>query len=443
VTSDGAVGTPPGPARSRPWAQLFSTPGYRVLLVACCLWHGGRWGGFFIANYMLLHATGSPLVNQAAGAVFFAPMLLCGLRAGAVSDRFDRRNLVRGGHAAMIPVSLLVAGAVWTSVAPVAATFAFMLTLGICALLEAVALRPLVYETVGGGRLATRAFMMDTVVQAGAAITGIMLGGMVVDALGIGMAFTIVGALFAGSVLLLGRVPSPQAVRTTNAVADRSPVRSALRLLRRNELLRFIVAVTLVMNLSYYTFLPLIPALAAEFGSSASLAGLLGAAAPAGQALAGMVVGTSTMRRTRLIFLAGAALGLLGLVLTGATTWLPLAILGLLIAGAGQAGFVTTQSLLSIESTDEHSRGIALGSVSVAVGSMPLGLLIVGVAAEILDPRHAVLGAAALGFTALVALAVRSRSVLRSHRPPADLISSAAGSRPGAHGPRPRMGTTE
>ncbi|WP_345539163.1 MFS transporter [Phytohabitans rumicis] len=401
---------------------MFSTPGYRELLAACCLWHGGRWGGFFIANYMLLQATGSPLVNQAAGAVFFAPMLLGGLRAGALSGRFDRRNLVRGGQAAVIPVSLLVAGAVWTGVAPVAAAFAFMLTLGICALLEAVALRPLVYETVGGGRLATRAFMVDTVVQASAAITGIMLGGVVVDALGIGVAFAIIGAFFAGSVLLLGGVPSPQAVPTANPVAERSPVRSALRLLRRNELLGFIVAVTLVMNLFYYTFLPLIPALAAEFGSGASLAGLLGACAPAGQALAGLFVGTSAMRRTRLVFTVGAALGLLGLVLTGATAWLPLVFLGLLTAGAGQAGFVTMQSLLSIESTDERSRGIALGSVSVAVGCMPFGLLIVGVAAEILDLRRAVLGAGAVGFTALTAFAVRHRSLLRGHSPQADLI---------------------
>nr|MDT0659529.1 MFS transporter [Micromonospora sp. DSM 115978] len=396
---------------------MFSTQGYRVLLLACCLWHGGRWGGFFIANYMLLHATGSPLVNQAAGAVFFVPMLLGGLLAGAVSDRFDRRNLVRGGQAAVVPVSLLVAGAVWTGVAPVAAAFAFMLTVGICALLEAVALRPLVYETVGGGQLATRAFMVDTVVQASAAITGIALGGVVIDALGIGVAFTVVGALFAGSVLLLGSVPSPQATRATSPVTERSPIRSALRLLRSSELLFFIVVVTLVMNLFYYTFLPLIPALAAEFGSSASLAGLLGACAPAGQAIAGIFVGTLAMRRSRLIFTAGAALSLLGLVLAGATARLPLAVLGLLAAGAGQAGFVTMQSLLSIESTKEDSRGIALGSVSVAVGSVPLGLLIVGVAAEILGPRHAVLGAGVVGFTALVALAVRHHRVVRTHRP--------------------------
>jgi predicted MFS family arabinose efflux permease len=95
--------------------------------------------------------------------------------------------------------------------------------------------------------------------------------------------------------------------------------------------------------------------------------------------------------------------------------WAPLlsiAFIALLVSGVGQAGFASMQSMLAIESATESDRGAALGVLSTAIGSLPLGMVVIGVGAEVFGVRTALLVSAVTGMAVLLVLMSRSRELL-------------------------------
>ncbi|MFD5179450.1 MFS transporter [Nocardia sp. NPDC058379] len=414
TTDDLTVAATGAPRRLGRWGALYRTPGFAALQWRCWLWHVFRWGGFFAMNYLILARTGSPLVNQLAGAVFFLPMLVGGFLAGAVSDKFDRRRLLLITWACLIPATIGMAGLEWTVGVGLWASFGYMTLLGVGALIEGVAQRPLIYELVGPG-LSGPALVSDSIAQAAAGIVGGVLGGVLIDTIGISAFFACLAVILSLATVAWWRVPADYG-RTTavpDSVTLAEQIGASYALLRHNSLIVGLLAVTVVMNVCYFTFLPLIPAIAHRFGSGALIAGLLGAAAGIGQVGAGIVLGARPIGRAQVFFTLGSVVALLGLVISAAAPWLALALLGLLFAGVGQAGFGAMQSLLAIEAVPAAERGIALGLVSMAVGSMPVGLVLVGLASASLGPNAAVFCSAALGLAAVAVVVGCCPSLIR------------------------------
>jgi hypothetical protein len=91
----------------------------------------------------------------------------------------------------------------------------------------------------------------------------------------------------------------------------------------------------------------------------------------------------------------------------------------LFISGVGQAGFGSMQSLLAIESAGPAERGVALGVLSTAIGALPIGMATIGLAAELVGPRGALLASSVLGLTALGAIVLRRRDLLGPNPPTA------------------------
>jgi hypothetical protein len=75
------------------------------------------------------------------------------------------------------------------------------------------------------------------------------------------------------------------------------------------------------------------------------------------------------------------------------------------------------QSLLAIESAGATERGVALGVLSTAIGALPIGMAAIGLAAEVVGPRGALLASSVLGLTALGAIVLRRRDLLGPNPP--------------------------
>ena len=272
-------------------SDLLAVHGYRPLCVSSFLWHTTRWGGLFSTSYLLTQIANSPLLNQVAGALIFAPMLVGGLFAGIVSDRFDRRRLLLAAQLTLIPISLLMFVAVQSGQVRVWMTFPFMFAVGIGGLLNMTAQRPLIYETVGD-RLAARALTIETTAQAAAAVVATLLGGVLIEEAGIGASFAGMAILLCLSAALLRVVPSPQAAGAGSAspVSMASQVRASAELVRRSRRLVALLGVTVIQNVFYFSFTPIVPVVAKQFGASAVIAGALSAAAGCGQIAAGALL---------------------------------------------------------------------------------------------------------------------------------------------------------
>ena len=68
-----------------------------------------------------------------------------------------------------------------------------------------------------------------------------------------------------------------------------------------------------------------------------------------------------------------------------------------MLAGVGMSGFGSMQATMVLLSTDEKMRGRVMGIMSMFIGVMPLGTLVLGGLAEWLGPGTAVTVIAASG----------------------------------------------
>jgi hypothetical protein len=142
------------------------------------------------------------------------------------------------------------------------------------------------------------------------------------------------------------------------------------------------------------------------------VAGALSAAAGCGQIAAGALLSSRHIKRRGLVFAGGAGVALVSLSVFASAPLLSIAFAALVVSGVGQAGFASMQSLLAIESASVFERGAALGVLSTAIGSLPLGMVVIGLGAQALGARPALLVSAVTGFLALVGLMARSPELL-------------------------------
>jgi MFS family permease len=158
--------------------------------------------------------------------------------------------------------------------------------------------------------------------------------------------------------------------------------------------------------------------------------GALSAAAGCGQIAAGTVLTSRKVKRHGLVFAGGAAIALAGLCAFATVPVIALAFVALIVAGTGQAGFASMQSVLAIESAAGSERGVALGVLSTAIGSLPLGMVVIGVAASQLGARPALLASAIVGLAAMLCLTLRSPELLAPSMPAGDVVPRGAGAPP-------------
>jgi len=239
--------------------SLLRVPGYPWLFTSSLLWHTARWGGLFTTSYLVTALANSPILTQVAGALLFVPMLVGGLIAGAISDRFERRRMVLTVQAALVPVELGMFLAVHTGVVRVWMAMPFMFALGIGGLVNMTAQRPLIYEMVGP-RHAPAAMAIESTAQAGSSMIGTLLGGVLISRLGLSAGFAGMAGLLCISLVLLWLMPDPdRAARQRDRAPEsgfsvRSQLATSAGLVRRSELLRGTLGITIVMNILLVLF---------------------------------------------------------------------------------------------------------------------------------------------------------------------------------------------
>jgi MFS family permease len=393
--------------------DLRRVPGYPQLFVSSFIWHTTRWGGLFTTSYLLAELVGSPILSQVVGALIFAPMLLGGFVAGMISDRVERRKLILAVQALLIPVEFVMSAAVWTGAVEVWMTMPFMFLVGIGGLVNMTAQRPLIYETVGP-ILASRALTIESTAQAGSAMVGTLVGGILIETVGMGAGFASMGILLCVSAILLLQVPTPRygGRRNDAPFSIAAQFAASAALVRRSRRLVATLGITVVMNLCMFGYIPLIPIVAGDYTTSATLIGALAAAPGCGQIAAGIGLSARHLERHGLVFAVGSGIALCGLLAFATAPALGIAFLALFVSGLGQAAFGSMQSLLAIESAGESERGAALGVLSTCIGALPVGMIVIGAGAEAVGPRTALTASALVGLTGLVMVVVRRSELL-------------------------------
>ena len=138
-----------------------------------------------------------------------------------------------------------------------------------------------------------------------------------------------------------------------------------------------------------------------------ALMGLLQAGDGFGASIGAILIASKPRIRYhgRLFFLGSlVAMGALFLFSLSPIYWLSLPLMILL--GTGTAGFATMQATLTMLVSPENMRGKNLGVISLAIGTAPIGAIMVGALAERYDAAFAITITAAIGFVGIAAIGV-------------------------------------
>lgn len=191
---------------------------------------------------------------------------------------------------------------------------------------------------------------------------------------------------------------------------------TGVRYVRSERVVLVLLAVSLVVTLTGRNWQQLAPVFVRDvFGSGEGGLGVLYTAAGVGAVLGAtfLVVASSTRRRAP-IFAAGLLLAFTATLGFAFSPSLEVAIVTVLLVGLGlQITETTTQTVLLVE-TPEHMRGRVMSLSSLLWGLQPLGVLVAGVAADVLSPQVAIAGGVVVAGVLLASLYARSSRIWAS-----------------------------
>ena len=394
--------------------SLFRLPGYGTVAIGSLAWHVNRWGALFATTLLLTRTGASPLHIQLMGALFFAPMLIGAFAASTSNALATPRAVVLSLQAVHIPVHLLMFAVVSLGVLQTWMTALFVLLVGLGNTVNMTAQRMLILDKVGE-RLAPTALAVEPLLSGAGSMSGSFGAGLLVDWFGTAASFGALALLAVISFCITLRVPpTPRRLPPGEGAAPRTGLGM---LLRKYPGVAALLAVTIVMNLFVLGYATLVPKIAETFTQSAATAGLLASTTGLGQLTGGVAVAARAVRRRGLLLVAGSALCVAGVAVFAVSSQPAVAFCSLFVAGIGQAGFGAMQSVIAVEPSDPAERAAALGTVSMAVGANPLGLVLMGAFSEGLGARGGVLLATLTGFIMLGVVATIWRPVwLPSHQ---------------------------
>jgi MFS family permease len=376
---------------------------FRRLWVATIASHVGTGMQQVLLGWLVLVMTGSDSMVGIIFAVRSTPNLLVGLGVGALTDRLDRRLLMRLAGFGITLSTLAVAGLLWADRLQVWQLLVYAGMLGTLQALEMTARQVYVYDTLGMSGAAQGIALISMAQRLGSA-GGALLAGVVLQWWGAGTAFLIMSVSAGASVGVL------YALRQAGVAAPlwREPLgqnlRAYLRTLRTNQTMRSLMISTAIAEILGFSHQVMLPILAKEvLHVGAAGLGVLTAFRFLGGTL-GVVLFTvlSTVRRQGMLLLV--VLGLFGsseMVLGyAAHFWLAIVCVTFINVMAAIAD-VLHQTLLQYSVSNEQ-RGRAMGAWVVGVGTAPLGHLQIGSLAGLAGAQTAL----AVNGLALVVLTV-------------------------------------
>jgi MFS family permease len=390
-------------AQGRGGRSALRAADFRRLWLATVSSHVGIGMQQVVLGWLVLLMTSSDSMVGVIFAVRSTPNLVVGLAVGALTDRLDRRLLMRLATLGITLASLAVAGLLFANRLQVWQLLVYAGVLGTLQALQVTARQAYVYDTLGASAAAQGIALMSMAQRLGDT-GGALLAGAVFQWWGAGAAFLGMSLSCGVGVWVLYTVHQAGAAAPIHREPLRENLRAYLRALRTNQSMRSLLVSTAAAEILGFSYQVMLPILAKEvLHVGAAGLGVLTAFRSVGGALG---VGLLTVLRPlshqgRLLLVVLVLFGA-GEVLLGyaAQFWLAVVCVTFISVMAAAAD-VLHQTLLQFCVSNEQ-RGRAMGAWVVGVGTAPLGHLEISSLAGLASARLALV----VNGLGLVALAV-------------------------------------
>lgn len=364
----------------------------------------GFWMQSVAQAWLVYRLSGSTVALGVVSACAFAPIALFAPLAGVIADRVSKRNLILLTQTSAMLLAFTLGTLVALDVATVPLVAVMAACLGVIGAFDLPTRQAFLVEMVGPQDLAS-AIALNASIFNTARVVGPAIAGSLVGTIGEAPCFFLNGASYLAVVWALVGIPAREP--RPSAASDRGDLFSGLRYVRRQRALSALLVALGVVSAFALQANVLMPAFAERtFAGGATAYGLLLTAFGAGAVLSALRLAwrrwTRAQHRANLLLgLAVFAAGLLGVA---ASPRLEVALACQLLAGLGMIRFTATTNTLIQLLVDDRYRGRVMGLHTVMfMGTAPIGSLVLGVTAEALGLRAALVVA---GAAPLVALAI-------------------------------------
>lgn len=401
----------PGGTIHESFAPLGS-PGFRTLWISTFAWNLARWMEMTITSWTALQLTGSPWLVGMVAVARTAALPVSGPIMGALSDRVDRLRMIRYSGWVNVIVMGSVAAALVAGQGAYWQLLLGSLWLGASWGIDWPVRRSLLAEYVGPERVLP-AIVLDNVAFNVARVAGPLMAGAALNAWGAPGAFVLLAISFLVASLSVWTVAAPPAKPVPDRIPGLAPprrpslwrdLRDGFDYVRADPVICGVIIISVVMNILLFQYQGMLSVFADDVLRVGPVElGALGAATGVGAAVS--VFLQPMFRSTRaqgLAFIVGSIVGGIALVLFSVSTGYPAALILLFVVGLGTSSFGTMQSSLILSRSSPAMRGRAMGMVTLAIGSAPIGSLQLGFLADTVGVSMAIGISSALSLVLVV-----------------------------------------
>ena len=384
----------PGTSASRysRMVEALKFPDIRVLWVSTFANQFGQGMQQVALGWLVLEMTGSVGLVGAVFAVRSAPNLIVGLVAGSITDRLDRRTLMRASVWGLMLASLAIAVLLFTNQLTIWTLMLLTLVLGALHAFDMTSRQVYVYDVVGASG-AVSGIALISLAQRVGQVFGALLAGGLLQWQGPGFSFLAmsIGYSCGALILYLLRHAGESAPLDRESMVEN--IVNYFRALRSNRVMLSLMISTAgveVLGFSHQVMLPILALNVLEVGAGGL--GVLTAFRFVGGTLGvALVAALGQISRRGLFLLVAVVFFGLGQVLLGQSVnfWMALTFVTLVNVMAAITD-VLHQGLLQLSVSNEQ-RGRAMGSWIVGIGTAPVGQLQIGYLAEVTSSRVALL----------------------------------------------------
>ena len=358
-------------------------PDIRRLWLGLFISRVGSAATFIAVPFHVYERTGSSLIVGLLGLAEAVPLVFSALLGGALADALDRRRLIIGGEASLLLCSLLLASIALSDRVPVVAIFIVVVLMSIVDGIQRPALEASFARIVSHDEIGALA-RLNQLRWSFAFLLGMAIGGVVINAYGVGGVYLVDAATVLPALpLFIGVVAT--APRDDGESIGLDAIRTGLRYARSRQELIGTYVVDIVATF-FGMPLALLPAFSKHFGDARAY-GLLSAAPVVGAGLAALTSGWTERvhRHGRAISLAAAAWGV-GIIAMGLSPNLALAFCCFVFAGSADAVSGVFRQTIWNQTIPDEVRGRLAGieMVSYSIGPT-LGGVESGVASRLAD----------------------------------------------------------
>ncbi len=368
------------------FASMHISRNFRLFFVGQLISVTGTWVNWTAGAVLVLELTDSGVALGIEAALLFLPVLLFGVYAGSLADRFDKRRILVWSNAGYALLAAVQFALVATDVVEIWMVFVIAFLTGLILAIEPPTRQSFYVELVGERHI-TNAISLNSAVFTGTRVLGGALAGLLIHTFGLWSPFFLDAVSYVGVIVALLAMRTDELHAQRKAEREPGLVRAGLRYVWNSQALRVPLVVMLLVYLFTFNFSVVIPLHAYRtFDGSAMEIGWFYAALGLGAFLGAIAMANRqtepTLGRLAGFSIAfGVLLGVAGL----APTFMLAAIAMVPVGYASMLFAITANSTLQrFTRADMRGRVMALYT-TIFLGSTAIGGPITGWVAETWD----------------------------------------------------------